>query len=236
METDVDKQIARSSEYLDRTRARYRDRSGNGRQRREAEILKRVVRIAVADLVIIIAAMAVGWVTPLGMGGALLVMALLIAATVFFAVFPATPEPTAERLAQSPIASLPLQTERWLETQRPMLPAPALGLVDQIGVRLETLAPQLAGLGEDQPAATEVRKLVGEQLPELIRGYERVPGALRGVERHGRTPDEQLIDGLKLIDIEIGQMTEQLAQGDLDQLATRGRYLEIRYRGDDSAD
>jgi hypothetical protein len=27
-------------------------------------------------------------------------------------------------------------------------------------------------------------------------------------------------------------MTEQLAQGDLDSLATRGRYLQIRYRDD----
>jgi hypothetical protein len=53
------------------------------------------------------------------------------------------------------------------------------------------------------------------------------------VERNGRTPDQQLIDGLQLIDGEIGQMTEQLAQGDLDSLAVRGRYLEIRYRGDE---
>ena len=28
-------------------------------------------------------------------------------------------------------------------------------------------------------------------------------------------------------------MSEELAQGDLDSLATRGRYLEIKYRGDD---
>ena len=38
--------------------------------------------------------------------------------------------------------------------------------------------------------------------------------------------------GLKLIDEEIAEMTAKLAQGDLDSLATRGRYLEIKYRDD----
>jgi hypothetical protein len=36
---------------------------------------------------------------------------------------------------------LPAQTERWLEAQRPALPAPAVRLVDSIGQRLEQLSP-----------------------------------------------------------------------------------------------
>ena len=50
------------------------------------------------------------------------------------------------------------------------------------------------------------------------------------VERNGRTPDAQLVDGLKLIEQEIGDMTQRLAQADLDSLSTRGRYLEMKYR------
>lgn len=231
--TDVDRQIARSTEFLDRTRERYGSLSKRSRQRREAEILRRLARIALADGTIIVAALVLGWFVPLGMGGALLVMALLIAATLAFAIFPLTPEPTVEKLAEVPLKALPLTTERWLEAQRPALPAPARTLVDSIGVRLETLAPQLATLDEREPAAAEVRKLVGEQLPELVKGYARVPEPLRAVERNGRTPDDQLAEGLKLIEDEIGQMSAQLAQGDLDLLATRGRYLQIRYRGDE---
>jgi hypothetical protein len=79
-----------------------------------------------------------------------------------------------------------------------------------------------------------VRKLVGEQLPELLKGYARVPLPLRGVERNGKTPDAQLAEGLQLIDREISEMSSQLAQGDLDSLATRGRFLEIKYRDDDA--
>jgi hypothetical protein len=74
-----------------------------------------------------------------------------------------------------------------------------------------------------------VRKLIGEQLPELVKGYQRVPEPLRTLERNGLTPDQQLAQGLQLIDDEIAEMTAHIAQGDLDALATRGRYLQIRY-------
>ncbi len=109
-------------------------------------------------------------------------------------------------------------------------------LVDAIAARLDVLSGQLRMLNDGEPAAAEVRKLVGEQLPELVKGYQRVPDQLRTVDRYGQSPDKQLVDGLTLIDEEIGQMSAQLAQGDLDALATRGRYLQVKYRGDDMAE
>lgn len=228
--TDVDRQIARSSAVLDRHRDRYASLGARRRRRRGTRIMTRLGRIAAADIAILVAAVVIGWIVPLGVGGAMLVMAALIAATLALAIFPLAPNITPEKLAEVPLKALPLSTEQWLETQRPALPAPAQTLVDDIGVRLETLGPQLATLDEREPAAGEIRKLVGEQLPELLRGYARVPAALRGVERNGKTPDRQLADGLKLIDQEIGEMSAQLAEGDLNLLATRGRFLEIKYR------
>ena len=65
---------------------------------------------------------------------------------------------------------------------------------------------------------------------ELLKGYAKVPPPLRGVARNGKSPDAQLADALKLIDDEIGDMSAQIAQGDLDSLETRGRFLEIKYR------
>ena len=200
------------------------------RARNTQAIGKRLTRIVVADAVILIAAMVIGWVVPLGIGGAMLVMALLVAATLLFAVWPAERAPTPERLASVDIKALPRQTERWLEAQRPALPAPAVTLVDRIGLRLETLAPQLARFADDAPEAIEVRKLVGEQLPAFVKDYERVPRALRTTARNGRTPDAELVAGLSLIEQEIGEMTQRLAQDDLDTLATRGRFLEMKYR------
>jgi hypothetical protein len=43
-----------------------------------------------------------------------------------------------------------------------------------------------------------------------------------------------LVEGLSVIGREIDEMAAQLAQGDLDALSTRGRYLEIKYQGDKS--
>lgn len=233
MPTEIDRQIHRANEVLNRSRERYTSLNARAKKRREGEILKRVGRIAAADGLIIVAAMVIGFFVPLGMFGALLVMALLIAATLFFGIMPASAEVEPAQFGEAPLASLPLRTEEWLDRQRPTLPGTAMPLVDSIGVKLETLAGQLRTLNDGEPAAAEVRKLVGEQLPELIKGYQRVPDNLRGQERYGQSPDRQLVDGLALIDQEIAQMSSQLAQGDLDALATRGRYLQVKYRGDD---
>lgn len=228
--TDVDRAVARAGELLHRVSD---ERRVGARQRaRVGEAGKRLTRVVVADAVILAAAVAIGLIVPLGIMGAMAVVGLLVFATLFFALMPAGPEPTPERLREVPLKALPGQTARFLDTQRPALPAPARTLLDGIGVRLDTLAPQLATLGEDDPAAVEVRKLVAEQLPEFLKGYARVPEPLRKVERNGKTPDAELTDGLKVIDQEIAEMTAKLAQGDLDSLATRGRYLEIKYRDD----
>lgn len=227
--TDIDRQIARSAELLNRVDARSR-RSGR-RRHSASDIGARMARIAIANAAIVLSAIIFALaVSPIGLLGAVAVAALMITATIALAIYPTIPLPTPEKLREVPLKALPAQTERWLDTQRPALPAPAITLIDQIGIRLDTLSPQLATLGEDQPAAAEVRKLVGEQLPDFIKGYTRVPPELRRVERNGKTPDAQLIEGLKVIEAQIGDMTAQLAEGDLDQLATRGRFLEIKYR------
>ncbi|HSX56860.1 MAG TPA: hypothetical protein VLG14_16250 [Sphingomonas sp.] len=233
MPTEIDRQIDRASEVLHRSRERYTTLNARAKKRRDAEIMTRIGRIAGAAGVIIVGAMILGWFIPLGMGGALLVMALLIVATLFFGLAPASREVAPEKFGEAPLATLPLRTEEWLDRQRPTLPGAAMPLLDSIGMKLGVLAGQLKSLNEGEPAAAEVRKLVGEQLPELVKGYQRVPQNLRGQDRFGQSPDKQLVDGLSLIDQEISDMSSQLAQGDLDALATRGRYLQVKYRGDD---
>ena len=204
-------------------------RSGEGR----ARVVRRLTRIAVADAAIIVAAVVMGLVWPLGIFGFLAVIALLVVTTVVLAAMPAAKRTVApERLRATDLKTLPAATGRWLEAQRPALPAPARTLADQIGVRLETLQFQMAGLDAEAPVAAEVRKLVGEQLPDFVRDYQKVPATLRTAPRAGKTPDAQLADGLKLIDGELAQLSEQLAQGDLDTLATRGRFLELKYQGE----
>ncbi|WP_440979230.1 hypothetical protein ACQHGV_01930 [Sphingomonas pseudosanguinis] len=232
---EVDAQIERAREVMARISQDYHGSAQGAvkRVRRQARsVMRRVILIAIANAAILIAAMVTGLILPGGIGifGALAAMLLMLAVTLMIALAPAPRAPSPAKLAQVDIKALPGQTERWLEAQRPRLPAPAVTLVDRIGQRLETLSPQLAAVDNDTVEAMEVRRLIGEQLPAFLRDYERVPEPLRRVERNGRTPDAQLVDGLKLIEQEIGDMTQRLAQADLDSLSTRGRYLEMKYR------
>ena len=204
------------------------------RERATQAIGRRLTRIAAADAAILVAAVVIGMIVPLGIMGALLFMALLVAATLLFAVWPgeAAPPPP-EKLRTVDLKVLPAQTERWLGAQRQGLPTAARTVVNQIVARLATLSPQLGKVDPEAETAHEIRRLVGEQLPSFVNDYTQLPAPLRGVERNGRTPDAELIDGLKLIEREIAEMTQRLAQGDLDNFSTRGRYLEMKYRDGD---
>jgi hypothetical protein len=197
--------------------------------------MKRLKRIAAANAAILLAAVVYGAaVAPLGILGVMLVVLLVFAATAALAVWPQERAPKAEALRVADVKVLPAQTGRWLATQRATLPAPAARVADRIGRRLDVLSPQLAGVPSDGPEAAELRKLVGEQLPALVSDYGRVPVPLRTQARNGRTPDAELTDGLSLIEQELGELSERLAAGDLDQLQTRGRYLELKYKNDEA--
>lgn len=233
--SEVDDQIARSRAMLQRVAADYRGgdaEASRARRRQVQDLGRRVKRIAIAVAAIVAVAIVAGLVIGgIGIFGFLAMVVAIVAAVVVFGARSTEPKPVSyERLVQSDIKALPAQTERWLAAQRPQLPAPATTLIDRIGQRLETLSPQLVRVDDDTPEATEVRKLVGEQLPAFINDYARVPPTLRSKTRNGRSPDMELTDGLTLIEQEIGEMTQRLAAGDLDQLATRGRFLKLKYK------
>ena len=199
---------------------------------RRAHFYSKVARAAVAVGVLLVGAGIVGAIIDgIGFWGVMATGILGAAAAYLLMRYPDMPMPTTESLRQTDLGTLAGKTEIWLEAQRPMLPAPAISIVQDIGVRLDQLAPQLQTLNENDPASREVRKLVGEHLPELINGYKRIPEPLKRKEHGGKTPEQQLIDGLKVIDREIEAMTGQISRGELDKLATRERFLEIRYDG-----
>lgn len=211
-----------------RIRQRQRDR----RRKALARIFRRMVLALFAVLIV-----AVGWgfvVGPLGLTGIMVAAIALFMAFAAILSVSATREPTPAALAASDLPLLPQRTEQWLEKQRPMLPAPAARLVDGIGLKLEALTPQLATIDPQDPVAAQLRKLLGTELPELVDGYRRVPDTLRREARDGPSPDRQLLDGLRVVDEQLRQATEQLASGDLYKLATQGRYLELKYRNGDS--
>lgn len=224
---DSDLIISKAEELIRRASPEGRAAARRRRERRKQRAVRMMQRMFFLTLAILVAAVAWGLIIgPIGGTGVMAVALGIVLAWVGVLLFTAEPEARAEELPQVPLKALPQRTEQWLDTQRLALPAPANRLIDQIGVRLEGLAPCVQGLDEREPAAMEVRRLVGEELPELVRGYQRVPQQLR---RQG--PDAQLVEGLRVVESELARMTQQLASGDLDKLATQGKYLELKYRG-----
>lgn len=202
---------------------------------RSAELKRRHIgrkaaRMAMAVGVLLAGAMAAGLVLDgIGFTGVMVLALSIVAALWFFATFPKMKVPTLASINTGDVRTMVGRTELWLEAQRPALPAPAVQLVDQIGVQLDGLGLQLEGIDPAEPAVAEVRKLVGEHLPGMVESYRKIPQHLRREERGGRNADQQLADGLGKISAEIDTITRQLASGDLDALAVRGRFLDYRY-------
>jgi hypothetical protein len=230
--SEVDDVILKANELIERTSARYSGGGAGrrGRALRTRDMTTRFVRLIMAVAAVIVGASVVGFVlNGIGTTGVLIVLALLVAC-VGFAFLP-TQDSAVEpaKLAETDLKALPLKTEIWLENQRKTMPRAASAIVDAISGRLETLAPQIAKLDPREPAAAEIRRLLSDHLPQLITGYQSIPATLRGQPRNGRVPDAQLVDGLSVIEQEIATMTEQLASGDLDNLAAQNRFLEMKY-------
>jgi hypothetical protein len=242
--SEVDQIVASARGAIERAQggraaggARARSVRGKHFAALRAHVWGKIGRIFVAAGAILVGATLFGaFVAPLGFVGSLATLTLVGGAAMALAVFPRFKAPAPEDLTRTDIKAIAGQTEIWLESQRRALPAPAQTMVDAIGVQLDLLAPQLQMLDPQAPAAHDIRRLLADDLTGLVAGYRAVPEPLRREGRNGgATPDAQLVDGLKLIEREVGDMARGLAAGQLDQLATRQRYLEIKYQGDGAA-
>jgi len=205
---------------------------GEGSRRlRKNNWAKRLKLMAGAVVAILLASSVAGIILQgIGFVGVVVTFLAMVAAVVVFGNYPKVRLPSRVDLTRTQDArQLVARTELWLEQQRPALPAPAVKLVEDIGVQLDALGAQLAHVDPLHPAAGETRKLVGEVLPEMIDSYRKIPAHLRTEERGGSTPDRQLVDSLGKISREIDSVTRQLAEGSLDDLAIRNRYLDYRY-------
>ena len=231
-----------SDRIIENARIVRDDNRTGGRHRREVSIgrgsaaikqklwIKRIRNIVIALFGIWVATGVAGLIlNGIGFAG---VMALIVASVIAVAVlgnYPKLRTPRRENLNKGNVQDMVGRTELWLESQRPALPAPAAKIVSDMGVQLDALGLQLEGVDQNHPKAREVRSLVGEQLPEMIDSYRKIPAHLRTEQRAGATPDQQLTDSLGKISGEIDSITRQLAEGSLDDLAIKHRYLDYKF-------
>jgi hypothetical protein len=195
-------------------------------------LTRKLIRTVMAIGAILFGAMVAGLIIDgIGWTGIIITLLTLVVATGVFTSFPRMKVPSRASLTGADVKSLVGRTELWLENQRPALPAPAVQLVDHIGLQLDALGQQLDGLADNTPAALEVRKLVGDHLPELVSTYTSIPRHLRGEAQGGASPDQRLTESLGKISTEIDSVTRQLASGAIDNLAIKTRYLDYKYGG-----
>ncbi|MEE4537852.1 MAG: hypothetical protein V2J51_05085 [Erythrobacter sp.] len=194
---------------------------------------QRIVLMAGAVAAIILGGAIYGLViNPLGFAGVMAVVILSIIALGVFSQFPKASVPKRADLKKGNPKQMVARTELWLEAQRSGLPLPAAEIVDRLGVQLDALGVQLEAMDQSHPAMAEVRELVGEYIPETIANYRKVPAQMRSEAHAGKTADERLIDSLTRLSGEVDRVTRRLAEGALDDLAVKSRYLEYRYGED----
>lgn len=196
------------------------------RQRHSSRLVGRVMLLAIVAVAVLGLADAMLGTVP---DWLLAVTATVFLAASAFTSYRARRQPaSAAQLRTSPLTALPHAVASWLENRQQALPAPAAALTDGIATRLRELAPQFARLDPREPAADAVRCLLAVELPDLIDRYQSVPPRLRS-----QGADSHLVNGLGIVDAEVARMTAELARGDVNALATRDRFLELKYQGDD---
>jgi len=195
-------------------------------------LMRRAGYFGAALVAILMATTVAGMVLDgIGFWGVVTAFFAVVAAGVIFANYPKVKTPRRADLGQGSPAQMVARTELWLEAQRAFLPPAAVRIVEQMGVQLDALGLQLQNIDPAHPAAAEVRELVGEYIPETIENYRRIPANLRKEAHIGKSADERLTESLTKLSGELDRVTRRLAEGALDDLAVKTRYLEYRYGG-----
>lgn len=193
---------------------------------------RKLGRLALAVGGVWLAAGAVGLIIDgIGFTGVMLTALATLGAVFVFARYPRLKPPRREELKKGDPRTMVARTELWLEHQRAALPPPAARLVDQLGVQLDELSRQLETVDANHDCLGEIRELVGEYIPATIENYQRIPASMRAQRHAGGTADERLVESLSRLSGEVERVARRLAEGALDDLAIKTRYLEYRYGG-----
>lgn len=167
---------------------------------------------------------------PKGYEGLILAPLSILVSWALILFFAMRGRPSPARVTRARRSELPVEAAAWLSRRRALLPREAHLPLDRIVDRLEALEVPLKSANLDEVTATRLRKLVADDLMGLVEHYKKLPPHLQTEARHGGvTPRQHLIDGLKTIGAELGRIQDRVSADDLRSLATKQRYLELKY-------
>jgi hypothetical protein len=235
--SETDDKVTRALARFDRVMAVVDEKQGpvatQARRERQRTIRRygRAARNAVlAMLVISIATIVLGVVTPIGLFGflAAVLLAAAVAGLLFF--WGAREEPMTSVPKDVPNGEMVQRFGSYLYQNRRALPAPAQEVVDSISTGLGTLKQTLERTDPLDPDAQDARRLMSVHLPGLIDRYAKVPAAYRAeADAEGKTIDQRLVEGLTATRTALGEVSERLAKRDIDAFSTQGRFIENKY-------
>ncbi len=230
--------VAVSTNRADSILARIDQKSGpvadarrRERKRINASFGQTALLAGAAVLIISIATILVGLVTPIGMFGFLAAVgfAIGVAALIMFAGKRQLATPTVT--ADLPNGTMVQRFDSYLYRSRALLPAPAQAEIDLMSSYLAPLKQTLERVPDLDPAAQDARRLMSVHLPGLVDRYLHVPAAYRGdADGEDKTPDQRLVEALRAGREALGDISTRLAKGDIAALETQGRFIESRYR------
>ena len=233
----VERAIARFERVarnLDERGGPSREAARRERQRLNAGLGRTFARVAAALVVIWLATLVIGFVTPIGMFGflAAVLLTVLVAGVIVTRGGRQTlsaPPPPAD-LPNGPMVD---RFDSYVYRVRSALPAAAQAELDGISRLLPSLKQTLERLDTLDPAAQDARRLMSVHLPGLIERYEHVPPAYRQeTDGEGKTVNQRLIEGLAAGRSALADVSEQLAHADVAALETQGRFIQSRYGQD----
>ena len=220
--------IERADRVLHRT-----GRSPSAQRERAAFMEEAGSRLAKAGIgIALVSALAigVGLFLPIGLFGFLAAVGLAIGLAAI-ALFwpPQAPEPPVDT-SHIDNGEMVRRFDRYMVSERKLLPAPAQAEVDAMLSRLPELQSVLERVPMGDPQSVDARRLMGRHIPGLIDRYEQVPAGYRdSVDNEGLTVEERLTDGLKAGRKALEELGETLAKKDVNALETHGRFLKSRY-------
>lgn len=227
--------LTRADDVMTRVASRdgaAREAARRERRRLNAGLGKTLGLAAVAALIIAIATIAVGLVQPLGLFGLLGFIALGVIAVAAIvgggALQRRLPRPAMD--AAMPNTLMVDRLDSYLFRTRAALPAPAQAEVDALLSALPPLRSALETVPVGAPEAQDARRLMATHLPNLVDRYLNIPRDFRDdADGEGMTPDQRLVDALKASREALGDVSQQLAKGNMLAFETQGRFIESRY-------
>lgn len=131
-----------------------------------------------------------------------------------------------------PLPELAVRAEEGLLDRCDELPGRALPAADRIMAGLREIQPHLYELGpNDEALAGDIRRLVGQHLPQLVDSYLALPDQSRG---SGSESSRRFIESLDIVAGEMDHLLEQCCRGRQSNFDTHSRFIESRYREDDN--